>query len=43
MSKLSELKSVEQQVTQWLSQMGWQFRVIRNEEFAIFTKQTIVN
>lgn len=26
MSKLSELKPVEQQVTQWLSQMGWELR-----------------
>ena len=24
MSKLSELKPVEQQVTQWLSRMGWE-------------------
>lgn len=26
MPQLSELKPVEQQVTQWLSQMGWELR-----------------
>lgn len=26
MPKLSELKPVEQQVTQWLSRMGWELR-----------------
>ncbi len=26
MSKLSELKTVEQQVTQWFSRMGWELR-----------------
>lgn len=36
MSKLSELKPVEQQVTQWLSQMGWQWRT--PEEMKAFNR-----
>ena len=36
MSKLSELKSVEQQVTQWLSQMGWQLRT--PEEMKVYCR-----
>lgn len=36
MSKLSELKSVEQQVTQWLSQMGWELRTPEEMKKSLF-------
>ena len=30
MSKLSEAKSVEMKVTEWLSQMGWEYRSVED-------------
>ncbi len=42
MSKLSELKPVEQQVTQWLSRMGWELRTPEEMNKSLFLRSRLL-
>ena len=42
MSKLSELKPVEQQVTQWPSQMGWELRTPEEMNKSLFLRSRLL-